>query len=552
MIASLLILTPQCYSGFSESDWPMPYHDLEHTSYSTASSDLDIEEIILLKSYKTAGDILSPVAADVDGDDKAEILFSTKNREIYLLNHKLEVVWSKKLECSPTPAGVFDLEQDNKYEIIYGCSDGAVYVLNSSGNLIWRYQTEGEVVSTPTAGNLNYNRELEVVFTSKDKNLYILDYRGNKIRDYNLIDSVYAMPAIGDINADKKNEIILASTENKLSVYSSSGPETWIYDASGAIFGATIAKLDRTKYKRIVVGSGGGKLYSLYYTEYLTGTKIKCVEADCFPEPIKSSKLVPDWVFDNGGEEFHPPAAADLTGDGEPDYIAGTTGKNLYLINNNGSIIRKHSVNAKIVSTPAVADLDEDDFPEIVFGSADGVIQITNASGYKIWEFRGKNPVTQPPALADLDRDGKLEILVAAGDTLLVFGEEAVEEETTTTTTTSTTTTTKNPPTTTTTTTTTSTTTTTTTTTSTTTTISETKINELSLFGLPIYTILVVVIGLFFVLQVILLILVFTLPGIIQKRIDRLREEIMTYKSDLKSLEKKATTLEKAGETEKK
>ena len=78
--------------------------------------------------------------------------------------------------------------------MIFGCRDKRVYCLNrQTGIEIWKYQTQGEVDSSPViCGD-------KVIIPSTDGRLYLLRLTdGKEIWSYEIGDAITASPAIAD------------------------------------------------------------------------------------------------------------------------------------------------------------------------------------------------------------------------------------------------------------------------------------------------------------------------------------------------------------------
>jgi hypothetical protein len=551
-IILIIFAAGAAFGGITKSDWPMPYHDAMHTSFIKTTSNNNISEIVLLQTFTAPGQVLTPVAADINGDGNAEVLLSAAS-SIYALDSGFQVLWEKKLDCKPTAPGIYDLYADGELEILYGCSDGGIYVLDRMGGLVWSYKTGGPIDYSPIAVNLDNNKQLEVIAPSRDENIYVFDAEGTKLRDYSIPDSGFTMAAAGDIDSDKLNEIIVGSLDNKAYVISFFRGDVMVFDTQGSVSAPVVVKMNRTNSYRIGLGTGDGHLYSLYFSTYNMGSRRKCNITDCTYEPIKVSKLAVSWDFSVGEEAVAQPAVADLGGDKESEYVVGTSDRTLYILSSTGGILKKHSVNGKITSAPAIADLNGDKKAEIVYGSCDGMVQILSSNGSRIWSYHSNDSVTESPALADLDRNGRLEILIPSGDSLYLFGDntsepEIIEVNNSSNQTESNATTTTTEPTT----TSSSTTSTTSTTTTTlfiapTTTISQPEnytgnassetLSEATFLGFPFSTVVVIALAVFFIFQIGLILMVYIVPRIIHRKIERIRLDIKTYKDDLSMLD---------------
>ena len=162
-----------------------------------------------------------------------------------------------------------------------------------------------------------------------------------------------------------------------------------------------------------------------------------------------------DWRLASGGLEGGiidkgSPTLADLSGDGIPEVIVGTTAYNgtgsynkkslLVAMKwnggsgaNNMGIWFATDVGAPINSTPAVADIDDDGLPEIVVGLGGDVSDKNQHGGVAAYEHNGTlkwffythdyygdpgytEGVFSSPTLCDVDSDGDMEIAFGSWD----------------------------------------------------------------------------------------------------------------------------------------
>lgn len=148
----------------------------------------------------------------------------------------------------------------------------------------------------------------------------------------------------------------------------------------------------------------------------------------------------------SGGLVIHSsPTLADLTGDGLPEILIGTTAQNgassnqpnrpMYLtaLRSNDTILWSAPVDAPINSSPAVADIDGDGQPEVLVTTGgdvsdrkrQGSLMAFDRSGNLRWRFTTLDDVPKDgnpdgafssPTLCDVDGDGKLEIAFGGWD----------------------------------------------------------------------------------------------------------------------------------------
>jgi len=441
----LIIAAASSQALIKDSDWPMQYHDITHTGYSNASSELYIENISRLYTYEAGGDLSSPIAADIDDDNKTEIVFGSQDKSLYVLDSKAELLWTYKTEGSVFTPGAYDIYDNNKTEILFGSGDGRIHLLDSKGNKIWEYAANGSIKGSPIALNLDRWPQKEIVAASADKYLYVIDYAGRKLRSYQIFDAPASMPSAGDINGDKKTDLLVGSENNRVDIIGYPGLVRWTYKTHDAVTGALTYDYNKDGKEEVILSSADGGIYGLHYGEQASNASVnKCdSKGICVNEPVKIAVLAKDWEYKTDGEIVSVPAIADIDQDNATEIIVGSRDKSLYILNSSGGVERRYSINGRILSSPAVADLDGDGNAETVFGADDGFMYVINSTGYAKWSYKTNAPITQSPAVADINSDGNLEILAVSGNRLYIFGsaqEEKTKASTTTTTTTTTTT----------------------------------------------------------------------------------------------------------------
>ncbi len=170
-------------------------------------------------SFHTSGIVDStPVIADVDGDDKPEVIFGSVDNNVYVLNGEdgsISWTFTTNGDIPATPA-VGDIDLDRKLEVIIGSTDTKVYALNGEdGSLAWSFSTSGWVHSSASLADINGDNRLDVLVGSNDDNLYALNgNNGSLIWSFNLGSDVTNSPSLADVDNDSRLEIFIASVYN--------------------------------------------------------------------------------------------------------------------------------------------------------------------------------------------------------------------------------------------------------------------------------------------------------------------------------------------------
>jgi subtilisin family serine protease len=243
--------------------------------------------------YPDSGDsVPSPAVADLDGDGRPEVLFTTARGhgwrgilipggDLYCINNEGKEIWHTAVggdaDSIPTIA---DLNNDGTPEILiavglpeYGYG---LYCLDNIGRIIWKYNTSKDVDSTPAVADLDGDGNLEIVIDCNDGNIYCIDKDGNLLWKYKTDDWLRSSPAIADLNRDGNPEIVVSSDNNTYCIDRSGNliwKRTTFYD-----FSPIIADLD---------GDG--------YPEIITGGELNCFDKDGNPfDPTKRNEPLID------------------------------------------------------------------------------------------------------------------------------------------------------------------------------------------------------------------------------------------------------------------
>ncbi len=152
---------------------------------------------------------------------------------------------------------------------------------------------------------------------------------------------------------------------------------------------------------------------------------------------------IASYALDGGVVSYSSPAIADVTGDGVPEVLVGTTAFNgqsftynrptrLVVLRGDGSLVWSKDVEASVTSAPAVGDLNGDGLADVVVttngdgahANRNGAIIAYDRNGNRLWRWATRDitgdgfteGISASPLLCDLDGDGKDEVFVGAWD----------------------------------------------------------------------------------------------------------------------------------------
>ncbi len=415
----------------------------------------------------TSAFLATPAIADVDGDDKPEIVITTYNGFIYVIEHdgQLKEGWPVRLPEVPScprdgtaPTGpcmdteaiidraVFaspvlaDMDQDGQLDLIQAAFDGKIYVFNMDGNLIdgWPVHPHytgslvdepalGRIFTTPAVGDFNGDGYPDLLVGSNEAlgqggqsgAIYLIDGRGMNAGDPPYFDgwpvaltslNLFPLVAEGVPNAG----VIGMLDGTLVTVMHGNGSSPFIMPAEPGKQTAVGALPPGALPQVIDPGTGEPRLGLAPTSRFGEFTKARLgdVMFPLFASPSLGD-IDQDGTLDIVAQGSSLTLAQSLLGSnakGQPgqQLVAVWSGKTGDMLPGSPFVLEDYS----FFNSPSIVDLNGDDYPEVITGSG----------GYFLhaWDGCGREPEGWPkftgqwiipsPALGDLDDDGKLEL----------------------------------------------------------------------------------------------------------------------------------------------
>ena len=146
------------------------------------------------------------------------------------------------------------------------------------------------------------------------------------------------------------------------------------------------------------------------------------------PPPLRPN--FPVTLTGSGPVRVTQPAVGDLDNDGSKEIVVGSKGRQLWVLNADGSVRAgwPKALPAEVVGSPAIGLIDGDAFPDIAVGfngttdpSGKGGIRAYRRDGTVIWERltatdEGADGVFSSPAIGNVDGIGGNEVVVGSFD----------------------------------------------------------------------------------------------------------------------------------------
>ncbi len=333
---------------------------------------------------------------------------------------------------------------------------------------VWNYKAKDWITSIHAA-DINNDGYLEIIACSRDGRVLVFD-KDRKVLWRRVVGSKAWVGAIAGIKGDKDNPacIVVGTRDGKVYAFAQDG-KTVGKDGTLYAFGEDGRAIDRkaemascwldtkaavrqvfidpTRSPDIIVGSEDGKAYAInirtraQHWEFLADGWVRAVyhsdiDGDGRVETLIGSNEKTLFVLSNEGQllrqvnmryPIHAVFAADIDQDGETEILVATDGKTLITLSSTLGEKSSRLFDNRILAL-YVADINHDGQLEIIAGSEDKHVYILNHSAETLWRHYVKYRVISVYA-ADINNDDRIEILIGAGnDRAYAFNVELIAD----------------------------------------------------------------------------------------------------------------------------
>jgi hypothetical protein len=297
----------------------------------------------------------------------------------------------------------FDIDGDGRLEILLAANN-ALHALEADGHPVAGFPyalKKGDRITTPlSAGRLG--GVLAVFFGTDNQGLVAVGSDGKAINGffYRPKGELSGAPSLIDVDDDKVLDVVFATKNGKIHAINSSGQSLSGYPIGrGSIqvsTAVTVGRFRPTGPKVFLFGDKKGLLHAW---------RQDGSELSGFPFKAKFSIS-------------SQPVLGDIDDDGSFEVVFNSKDFSIYAVNDDGSIVDRFpvSTNYRIYSTSALADIDGDGVCDIVVASSDGKLYVIG-KGAKILKGFPVNigrRVHSSPVIGDIDHDGRLEIAIGS------------------------------------------------------------------------------------------------------------------------------------------
>jgi outer membrane protein assembly factor BamB len=357
-------------------------------------------------------------AADLDGDGKAEIVFSCywNDSNVYVLNAQTGALkWKKNLGgCNDAAPLIADVDGDNKPEVVVAssCKPVTTCFNGATGAIKWQTNTGGSD-SPPTIADIDGDGQLEILHGQFNGHIICLNAKTGAVKwDLVVDEDASIQTEIGILDADKDgkpdfiaatwsyddtNRIYCFRGSNHTPIWISKLPKDLIYH--GAAFG----DIDRDGKMEITIGDYAANLFCL------NAENGSPVWIDSFPTPYNYIGA--------------PTTLADLDRDHYLDVIY-CDNYHVGAVKHDGSPLWNYTIPnyGTAFRGVAVADVNNDSILDVTFGSSTGVVtSLDGLTGSLIRSMDLRSvygdtfEIDHAPLIADFNGDGIKDVFIVGG-----------------------------------------------------------------------------------------------------------------------------------------
>ena len=317
-----------------------------------------------------------PTTADLDDDNRPEVLIGSRQEGLVCLEHHGVLRWQK-----PVPGGiawsrvqVADADADGKPEVYTLSRAGRLECRDPQGVNRWSYQVPGasdarKTDASPTIGDLDGDGRAEIVVCGPG-GVWCVDAGGQERWHTSGILEPSSTPVFADVSDDPRCEVLVATQEGVLYALSGqTGAILWNHRTFNIRVDSSIAvgDVDGDSRREVLYGDGKGMLYCLEKNGQ---------ERWCF----KTS----DWIES-------APVLRDVDGDGQTEILFGSADGNLYCLASTGNLEWSFSTGRRISASPAIYGPDEQGAVRVLLASHSGCVYSLFSPGKP---SREKTPVS--------------------------------------------------------------------------------------------------------------------------------------------------------------
>lgn len=345
----------------------------------------------------------APILADIDGDQRAEIITAGREEIIVLQDNGKEAWrWHSRGRYMTYPAV---LTRDHEPALIYAADfSGQLTCLDALGRVVWQAELNGPSSwSAAVVGKLAADQPYAVVQTDERGTVWAFDAVTGRTLFKAAVKGMPVSPAIADINGDGHSEIVVTTGDGLVYAISHDGRILWQREIGGSseTWSTSSPLLFSTATGQVYIAAAAstGKIF-------------------CFDQ---AGDIV--WQQPTKGPVSSSLSAADFDGDGKTDVFLITQLGVIYRFDENGQMLWEIDMQGRSLAAGAILDLNNDNKLEYILSTQQGYLLALDNQGQTIFSYQFNNrTINVTPAFADVTGSSQnLEMVINGGETGQVF-----------------------------------------------------------------------------------------------------------------------------------
>lgn len=324
------------------------------------------------------GDV-APIIYDVDGDDTLDVIVNGScNPTIFCINGNTGAMkWSKPSGGGDSPPTIEDIDGDLKPEILFGNFSGEVRVLNGEdGSTAKIIPVDNNPIQTePSLIDVNFDGQLDIVVANyindDGYHIYAIDYNTTAIhwqRDDTSSSSFHAYHAgaVADIDQDDTLEYVVGRNNGSIiAVNVEDGSELWTVTGLTNVIGAlTIADLDHDSIPEVIYSNN----------DYINfNDHIGVLSGD-------NGNL--EWSYPTTFSSFRGCSVTDLDNDGQLDLVSGHFMSRVRAVEPYNGLLWEINLHQQLPNSGLLPYSEADHQPLIADFDDDGRLEAFTVAGY--------------------------------------------------------------------------------------------------------------------------------------------------------------------------
>ncbi len=350
--------------------------------------------------------VYSPSLIDVNNDGEQEILFTSYNGKVQLIDKEKNNLPGFPVDLQEIIFSSPAIMTWNNETFFVVSTLHHIYKISTLGQIISTYFSEGVIRSNPTIADMNNDGNPEIILGNLDEQIIVLNSDGTTYYPgfpVTLSGNIISSVTVTDMNNDGIKDIIASTIDGFINCLNGSNGNQvsgWPYNQGQLVLNGPIVIKDENS--TLVVSCGNKSLNNHLTILNQSGQTV-------LDMPLTTS------VLGN-------PIASDINNDGYTEIAFADNRGKVYLMDLNGIIFNGFPVDlgVNIESSCLFVDVDGDSLQEILVSTARGKIYAISTSGSIIagYPVDLSDQFKYSPIVGSIDQDNDLDLLISHSDKL--------------------------------------------------------------------------------------------------------------------------------------